>query len=326
MFLGRTICVAKLSLPVARPCVRRALSGTTATRNSSLSKLFEDKIAANKTQQSAMSTSAAPAAGAHEYASTCVIPTEWMDLPLIRKKEVTANTKQFTFSTPAGKPLALPTCACILVKGVDSEGEDAVRPYTPVTQSTAGEFDLLVKVYDQGKCSKYLDGLSIGDKVAMKHIKFNIKIQYPFNKKSVTMICGGTGVTPMHQALDLLINTPGDDTKITMLYGNATPPDILMRDELAALEKASGGRLKVVHVVGTKANQEPIPGWDGELGWVDRAKVEKHAFPPSDDTIVFVCGVPAMYQGMCGPRNEPEVKEGTILHSLGYTDDMVSKF
>ena len=191
-----------------------------------------DKIASNKVQQSAMSTSAAPTAGALEYASTCVIPTEWLDLPLIRRTEVTANTRQFTFGTPAGKPLALPTCACLLVKGVDSEGEDAVRPYTPVSQAVAGEFDLLVKVYEQGKCSKYLDGLSIGDKVAMKHIKFNIKIQYPFNKKSLTMICGGTGITPMYQALDLLMNTPGDDTKVTVLYvvpvaGRRVPADHL---------------------------------------------------------------------------------------------------
>jgi len=268
-------------------------------------------------------TTATPA---YEYASTCVIPTEWIDLPLIRKSKVTENTRLFTFGVPDGKPLALPTCACILVKGVDSKGEDAVRPYTPVSQATAGEFDLLVKVYDQGNVSKYLDNLKIGDKAAMKHIPFNIKIQYPFKKKTITMICGGTGITPMHQALDLLVNTPGEETKIVMLYGNHTPADILMKDELAALEAKSGGRLKVVHVVGTKPNQEPIAGWSGELGWVDKAKVEKYAFPPSDDTIVFVCGVPPMYKAMCGPRNEKEVAEGTILHSLGYSDSMVSKF
>ena len=73
------------------------------------------------------------------------------------------------------------------------------------------------------------------------------------------------------------------------------------------------------------------PGWSdtstyvAETGWVDEAKIQKYAFPPSDETLLFVCGLPGMYDALCGPRTEPEVAAGTVLDGLGYTKDMVAK-
>ena len=39
----------------------------------------------------------------------------------------------------------------------------------------------------------------------------------------------------------------------------------------------------------------------------------------------MVCGLPIMYDLWCGPRAEPELKEGTVLHRLGYTSKMIAK-
>jgi ferredoxin-NADP reductase len=62
----------------------------------------------------------------------------------------------------------------VLVRGgVDGD----VRPYTPITQGTPGEFDLLVKVYPDGTVSKWLGELQVGAEAEFKHIKFNLKIQ-----------------------------------------------------------------------------------------------------------------------------------------------------
>jgi len=69
----------------------------------------------------------------------------------------------------------------------------------------------------------------------------------------------------------------------------------------------------------------PIEGWDGELGWVDEDKVKKYCFPAAEDVLTFVCGVPALYDIMCGPRTEPEVKPDSVLAKLGYTKTMISK-
>ena len=39
----------------------------------------------------------------------------------------------------------------------------------------------------------------------------------------------------------------------------------------------------------------------------------------------FVCGVPLLYDNMCGPRTEKALREGSVLATLGYTEDMVAK-
>jgi len=263
-----------------------------------------------------------------EYCSSCVIPTDWAEVPLLRKKRYSHDSSVFTFGLPRGQSLSLPVCACLLMRGFDAAGQEAVRPYTPTSSNDVqGSFDLLVKVYENGVVSKWLDGLELGTPVGFKHIPFNIKAQYPADfKKNITMVAGGTGITPMYQALQCIAKNPDDTSEVTLLYGNKSPEDILLRSELDALAAKSGGRIKVVHVVGTAPDQGPIEGWDGELGWVDEAKFVKYAAPPSEDTLVMVCGLPGLYDAFCGPRTEAGVQKRTILHKLGYTAEMVAKF
>merc|ERR1711924_547515 len=129
----------------------------------------------------------------------------------------------------ATKPLGLSTCACILCK-FDEEGtpDPIVRPYTPVsTNAILGKFQLVVKVYAVGKMSRHLNDLPLGSSVEFKHIDKNVKIQYPFGKKHVTMLAGGTGITPMVQALHAILGTSGDSTQVSMILGNRTKKDIL---------------------------------------------------------------------------------------------------
>jgi len=279
-----------------------------------------------------------------EYASSCFLPTTWVELPLLEKTEVNHDSTVYAFGLPEGKSLNLPVCACILMLAPgrgrkegggkeDWDGSDAVRPYTPMSDnSMLGKFELLVKRYDGGAVSQWLHGLEIGAKVSFKHIKFNIKAQYPFEgKQNFTLIAAGTGVTPMYQALWKLLGTPGDERKVTLIYGNKTPDDILMRTQLDEWAAKSAGRLKVVHVVGNRPDDPPPAGWEStptftaETGWIDEAKIAKYAFAPSEDTLLFVCGLPPMYTALCGPRTEKELGEGTVLQKMGYTTKMIAK-
>lgn len=257
-----------------------------------------------------------------------------MALPLLGKREINHDSTVYDFGLPDGTSLNLPVCACILLKApnLGADGADAVRPYTPISgDALLGKFELLVKRYDGGVASQYLHGLSPGDLVEFKHIKFNIKTQYPFaGKKTFTLLAAGTGITPMYQALRKLLETPGDDRPVTLIYGSKSPDEILLKAELD--EWASRHpQLKVVHVVGTDSTSPPPAGWvstdtyTAETGWVDADKVAKYASPPADDTLVFVCGLPQMYDSLCGPRNESDLKEGSVLHALGYSSASVSK-
>ena len=187
-----------------------------------------------------------------EYASTCIIPTTFTDFKLIGKKDYNYDSQVYSFEIPGGKPLGLPVCACILLKAPgrgrkdgggkdDFDGSDAVRPYTPFSPpEQAGSFDLLVKRYDGGAVSTWLHELPLGSMVGFKHIKFNIKAQYPFEgAKRITLLCAGTGLTPMFQALHKLMTTPGDDRPVVLLYGNKAPQDILLKEQLDAWAKAN---------------------------------------------------------------------------------------
>ena len=58
---------------------------------------------------------------------------------------------------------------------------------------------------------------------------------------------------------------------------------------------------------------------------IDEERVSKYCYPPAEDELTFVCGVPGLYQTMCGPRTEAGVQAGTVLAKLGYDDDMVVK-
>merc|ERR1712087_772574 len=97
----------------------------------------------------------------------------------------------------------LSTCACVLAKFDEDENpEPIVRPYTPVsTNRLVGKFQMVIKVYAGGKMSTHIQNMAIGGSLEFKHIPFNVKIQYPFGKKAISMLVGGTGITPMIQAL-----------------------------------------------------------------------------------------------------------------------------
>jgi len=83
--------------------------------------------------------------------------------------------------------------------------------------------------------------------------------------------------------------------------------------------------------VGNRPDDPPPAGWEStptftaETGWIDEAKIAKYAFAPSEDTLLFVCGLPPMYTALCGPRTEKELGEGTVLQKMGYTTKMIAK-
>lgn len=264
-----------------------------------------------------------PATAAAVAPGNCQFTEEWLQVPLISKVSM-RDTRVFTFGLPdESKPLGLSTCACLLARGgKDEEGNAFVRPYTPIsTNAATGKMDLMIKVYPNGNLSRHMDSMKIGDTMEFKHIDKNVKIQYPFNKKNIGMLVGGTGITPIIQALHVLLGTSTDETKISLLYGSRTAEDILCRQVLDEWEKASEGRLSVTHVL----SQEPKDSaWKGARGRINKALMEEHLPKPTDDSLIVICGPPPFTKALSGPRVEAEVTG--LLAELGYKDEHVFKF
>jgi cytochrome-b5 reductase len=72
------------------------------------------------------------------------------------------------------------------------------------------------------------------------------------------MIAGGTGVTPMYQVAAAILKDPQDSTRISLLFGNLTADDILIKQELDALAAAHPKRFSVYYVLNT-----PPANWAG---------------------------------------------------------------
>jgi len=255
----------------------------------------------------------------------CVFGEEFSTAKLLERQRVTHDTILLTWAlADETKPLGLPTCACLLAMFKEAGSPDPiVRPYTPVsTNALLGKFQLCVKVYEGGKMSKHMEGLPTGCYISFKHIPVNVKIQYPFGKKNLTMLTGGTGITPMMQALHAILGTAGDETNVTMLFGNRTQKDIVCGDLLDRWSADFGKRFKVVHVLSNAADDA---SWTGAKGRIGKTIIAEHCAPPGADTKVFVCGPPPMYDALCGPRDQPNEITG-VLKDMGYSADMVFKF
>lgn len=218
----------------------------------------------------------------------------------------------------------------------------AARPYTPISrEDLPGRFSLLVKRYDAwgqartfkpaGVVSTALHDLEPGDCVEFCHVAQNVKMPYPFRGATVlNLVCVGSGVAPMIQVLEKVLHAPGDDTRCILVYGCRSEAEIMMKPRLDELCARHRRRLKVVYCVGSRYDVDKArpgavrSGWNifgrapiREKGWASRAVLEKHLAPPEEGHLTMVCGVPRVYENLCGARSAREVTG--VLGALGWT-------
>jgi len=256
--------------------------------------------------------------------STALSPEEFRDFPLHSVTYYNHNTNIFRIQFPRkDQESGLSTASFLLIKGQDSDGKTAVRPYTPVsTNDTKGHCDLLIKKYPNGNVSQYVHGLKVGDSVSVKG-PFK-KLEYEANmKKDIGMIAGGTGITPMIQVLQTIFRNPEDKTKVAVIFANIAEEDILCRELLDGLAKEYPDRFKVHYTL-----DKPPAGWKGGEGFVSESMAKANLPKPSDDTLILFCGPPPMLKAVAGPKgpNFTQGDVGGVLSALGYTNDMVYKF
>merc|ERR1712048_878758 len=167
--------------------------------------------------------------------------------------------------------------------------------------------------------------LDLGGTVDFKHTPDNVKVQYPFERKHVTMLAGGSGITPMIQALHAILGTPDDTTEVTLIYTNKTKKDVICEGLLDTWASVYPDRFHVVHVISRESHALGEKRPSSELGGhIGRQMIEQHSAPPSEDVLIMVCGPPSMYDSLCGPRGNAELIG--LLHDMGYTAEQVVKF
>ncbi|KAI0234305.1 NADH-cytochrome b5 reductase 3 [Lamellibrachia satsuma] len=252
-------------------------------------------------------------------------------LKLVDKEVINHDTRIFKFALPSPEHiLGLPTGQHVfLTTRVD--GQLVIRPYTPVSSDDdKGYMDLLVKVYfknvhpkfpDGGKMTQYLENMKIGDYIDVRGPNgllvyegmglFKIRPDKKTEPKDMIvkqlgMIAGGTGITPMLQVVRAALKNPKDNLKMFLLFANQTETDILLRDELDKLVEDYPDRLKVWYTL-----DRPEEGWKFSTGFVTDKMLKEHMPSPGDETLIVMCGPPAMLQYACEPN----------LDKLGYSKE-----
>jgi cytochrome-b5 reductase len=174
----------------------------------------------------------------------------------------------------------------------DIDGEEIKRSYTPTsTNDDLGYFDLVVKIYPKGKMSQYLDQLQIGDKIRVTGPKG--RFLYEKNKYAkIGMIAGGTGITPMLQVIKEILKYEDDKTEITLLFGNITELDIILREMIDDLA-TKHPRFKAYYVL-----NEPPQGWTQGVGFITKQMIQDHLPAKGDNMNVLMCGPLPMTNGM----------------------------
>lgn len=250
----------------------------------------------------------------------------WVSLKLEEVEIVNHNSKRFRFRLPEDDMVSgLHVASAILTKYKGPEDEKpTIRPYTPVSdEGTQGYVDLLVKKYPNGPMSTHLHDMVPGQRL---DIKGPIP-KYPWaaNKHNhIALIAGGTGITPMFQLCRAIFNNPDDQTKVTLVFGNISEDDILLKHELAHLENTYPRRFRAFYVL-----DNPPKEWTGAKGYIGKDLLKTVLPEPKADNIkLFVCGPPGMMDSISGskksPRDQGELKG--ILKELGYTPEQVFKF
>jgi len=259
---------------------------------------------------------------------TLVDPNVKYALKLIKKIELSHDTRLFRFELPSPEHcLGLPIGQHIYLSARINDSL-VVRPYTPTTSDEdLGHMDLVVKIYkanvhpkfpDGGKMTQYLDNMNIGDSIDVRGpsglLVYNGRGVFDIkpDKKSagkevkvsqVSMIAGGTGITPMLQLVRAVFRDPEDTTCLSLLFANQTEDDILLRNELEEVQKQHPDRFNLWYTV-----DRPSEGWTYSSGFVNSEMIEKALFPPSGDNLVLLCGPPPMINFACNPN----------LDKLGY--------
>lgn len=94
----------------------------------------------------------------------------------------------------------------------------------------------------------------------------------PNQFKSIALIGGGTGITPLYQLLHQITSNPKDNTKVNLIYGNLTPEDILLKKEIDAIASKHKDQVKVHYFV-DKADEKK---WEGQIGFITKEFLQKN--------------------------------------------------
>ncbi|KAG5177820.1 hypothetical protein JKP88DRAFT_169722 [Tribonema minus] len=265
----------------------------------------------------------------------------WTRCALLRRERISRTAHRFTFA-PADPRFAaqcLPGQHLQLsISDAATGAHGAARSFTPVSIAPDGTFDVVFRVYSYSSSSssstssgdvphsstftETLEALPVGGFIEastprgrLRYIAAGI---YQISGRAqratnIGFVAAGTGITPVYAALQAALGNPADATRFTLVYASRSRGEALLSAELEDAAERAGGRLRVVHVLSRDQDAAMTTTVYGRL---DEAKLSAYLPAPSVETLLMVCGPPAMVHGLVLPA----------LKSLQHDDEQVFVF
>ena len=167
----------------------------------------------------------------------------------------------------------------------DPEGN--TRPLSIASSPTEDFILLSTKIRDTPFKQKLI-ALKAGDKINALGPMGNFTLKE--DAKEIVFLGGGIGITPFRDMIKYATDKRLS-IKMTLLYSNKTPEDIVYKDEWPLFEQQNPN-LKVEHTI-----TDDITGWDGRTGRINAAMIKEFC-SDINNTLFYICGPPGMVTGL----------------------------
>jgi ring-1,2-phenylacetyl-CoA epoxidase subunit PaaE len=197
----------------------------------------------------------------------------------------------------------------------DFDGDELRRSYSICAGKDDGVLQVGIKRVDGGAFSTWAnEELKVGDKLqAMQPMgNFHTPIE-PASEKTYLGFAGGSGITPVLSIIKtVLAREPRSN--FTLIYANRAVNTIMFREELEDLKNLYMGRLSIIHVLESEA--QDIDLFAGRIdaekckalfeAWIDVEAV----------TTAFICGPEPMMLAIAGALKDHGLEDSQIKFEL----------
>lgn len=202
----------------------------------------------------------------------------------------TADSVSIAFNVPAdlASEFAFKPGQFLTVRAT-LDGEDLRRPYSICSGITDGELRIAVRRAGTGTLSAWLTtvvepGTRIN--VSPPQGRFTTELN-PLRERRVLGVAAGSGVTPVISILRSLLAIEPRSTAVLIL-GNRDAVSVMLRGEIAAVKKRSGGRLRVLHLYSRAPHASPRKQGRIEGSRLKQPDLDHLEFARFDEA--FLCG------------------------------------
>lgn len=207
------------------------------------------------------------------------------ELSVIEAKQETIDVKSVKLAFDGNKFDFKP--GQYMIMELDVEDSENTRALS-IASSPTEDFLLFSTKISQSAFKQKFESLHVGDKVKVMGPMGMFVLKE--DAKNIVFLGGGIGITPFRDMIKYACDKKLP-IKMTLLYSNKTPNDIVYRDEWQVFEKQNSN-LKVVNTV-----TDSTEGWNGKTGRINEAMIKEYC-NDFENILFYICGPPGMVNGM----------------------------